>query len=284
MARNKSARAPALAPAHNEEAVTTAQAAADERAVMIIEIDKTYGDGMPYVLARVMEEARSFYEMGSRAAFELGKRLILLKEHEGHGHFLKSLERLDISPRAAQKFMTQAVAFSNAPTLAHLGTSKMLELAVLDDSDLAELDKGGTVAGMTTDDIDRMSVRELREKIRAEAQEREADQELLAKKQARIEKLERANLKRQPFDVSLNKATTALKEIADLCEENLTGLQAMVMHIEELWTEAPAEQRSSVAHQIHEQVNRTLVAAAALQNYFADNIAHHAGARATTDN
>ena len=71
----------------------------------------------------------------SMELFSIGSRLLLLKEQCEHGEFMERLDRLDIAPRMAQKFMQVSLKFSNAPTSAHLqklGKSKILELLVLD--------------------------------------------------------------------------------------------------------------------------------------------------------
>ena len=64
----------------------------------------------------------------------------------------------------------------------------------MDDDDLAELREGGTIAGATLDDIQRMSPSELRAALRAERQERkereDAQRERIRKKDAEIEQLE----------------------------------------------------------------------------------------------
>lgn len=63
--------------------------------------------------------------------------------------------------QASTKYLSPALK-PNVPTLAHLGKAKLFELMTEDDEELAELADGGTVAGLTLDDVDRMSVRELR--------------------------------------------------------------------------------------------------------------------------
>jgi len=158
-------------------------------------VDKQYGDDLPYDRTRLESEARFYMQESAAAMLEAGRRLIVLKEHEGHGQFTSSLERIGISSRAAQKMMQVAVKFSNAPTLAHLGKSKMLELMVEDDDDLEALADGGTVAGLKLDDIEKMSVRELKAELRKERERRkeeaEANERLLEKKDQKLNQLEK---------------------------------------------------------------------------------------------
>ena len=66
------------------------------------------------------------------------------------------------------------VEVSNASTSTHLieaagNKSKLIELLVLDDDQVAELNDGGTVAGITLDDVAAMSVSDLRKALRKPA-------------------------------------------------------------------------------------------------------------------
>lgn len=149
----------------------------------------TYGDNLPYNYERVLNECAFFIEQSATAALELGKRLILIKEMEGHGNFRNALERLGLSIGTAHNVMKVATKLSNVQTSEHLlhavkSRSKVFEMMILDNDDLKELTEGGTVAGIKLDDIDRMSVRELRTALR-EAKELSAtkDKQLQAKNQ-----------------------------------------------------------------------------------------------------
>lgn len=131
-----------------------------------------YGDNLPYSYDRVLNECAFFMEQSAVAAIELGKRLILIKEMEGHGKYGQALDSLGLSRFTAAKVMNAVIKLpSNVSTSTHLlqqvkSKSKLLELMILDDVDLQELSDGGTVAGLKLDDVDRMSVRELRVALR----------------------------------------------------------------------------------------------------------------------
>ena len=82
------------------------------------------------------------------------------------------------------------VEFSNASTSTHLieaagNKSKLIELLVLDDDQVAELNDGGTVAGITLDDVAAMSVSDLRKALREARADAEANDKLLAEKTTR---------------------------------------------------------------------------------------------------
>lgn len=78
-----------------------------------------------------------------------------------------------------------------------LGKAKLFELVAEDDDDLAELADGGTVAGLTLDDVDRMSVRELRQALREARETNAAQQRVLADKNEKIDSLS-TRLRRNP--------------------------------------------------------------------------------------
>jgi len=163
--------------------------------------DELYGDGMPYELERIENEVRFCQDQAGAALLEMGKRLIRIKAHEGHGKFLESLERLDMAERSAQYAMLAARKFSNTHTCADLPAPKVKALTVLDEDEIKTLEAGGKVRGMSFDDIDRMGLRELRENLRREKEkarkekearkkEREAFEKSMTQKDAKINELD----------------------------------------------------------------------------------------------
>ena len=171
-----------------------------------------------------LEDGIRFYQQRTaEACLELGKRLVLLKEASLHGEFGPRLELLGIETRTAQRFMAAAARFSKAVTSPLLkvanSQSKLLELLVLDDTELAELAEGGTVRGMAADQIASMGVRELRSALREHIAEKEATDKLLATKDAKLNKLSRHIAKLTPDQklLELQKESTALMNDALGC-------------------------------------------------------------------
>lgn len=127
-----------------------------------------------------LEEEIKFYQRRSvEAVLETGKRLLLLKEISDYGTFHERLDALGFSPRLAQQFMGATLKFSNTKStsllaLPNLGQTKLLELLVLDDGDIAALNSGEQIRGITLDDVDCMSVSELRRALRKEKADKEA--------------------------------------------------------------------------------------------------------------
>ncbi|WP_020613241.1 DUF3102 domain-containing protein [Sediminispirochaeta bajacaliforniensis] len=175
----------------------------------IHEIDETYGDNLPYDAGRIVGEVKFYLHQGVMAMLQAGRRLIQLKEHESHGNFMKYVEEnIGISHSVAKSMMRAARKFigdNGEPNpkgrlVAHLDSvTKVYELAMMDDEDLEALEEGGTLAGKSLDDIQRMSPTELRKILRAEREERRQDaiaySERIQKKEERITELEQANRK-----------------------------------------------------------------------------------------
>lgn len=120
-----------------------------------------------------LEEEIRFYQRRSvEAVLETGKRLLLLKEISAHGEFMGSLERLGVGQSLANKLMAATMKFSNSESttilsLPNLNQGKLLELLVLDEGEIEALDQGDTVRGVKLDDVDCMSVSELRRALRS---------------------------------------------------------------------------------------------------------------------
>ena len=169
-----------------------------EAAAGAAEADRLYGGELPYDRERVTAELAHYLGQGALSILAAGQRLIQLKEHEPHGEWMGLLERIGLGHDTAKRMMRAARKFLGGPNGAlvpHLNSAtKLYELALMDDDDLAELREGGTIAGATLDDIQRMSPSELRAVLRAtrkEANEREdAQRERIKKKDAQIEQLE----------------------------------------------------------------------------------------------
>lgn len=125
---------------------------------------------------------------------ELGKCLVLLKEITPHGEFTQRISILNINERTARRFMSAALKFSktdNFPVLNAVGNqSKLLELLVLDDDEIAELSTNGSINDITLDDIDCMTASELRKKLRETKADSEAKDKLLQSKDEKINKLD----------------------------------------------------------------------------------------------
>jgi phosphotransferase system HPr-like phosphotransfer protein len=175
-------------------AVWQAQATENARAVA----QQLHYNGLldPNVLQQGIVESKA--RIGTEL-FAIGARLLLLREQCAHGEFVLRLESLNIDPRAARKYMQVALKFSKTATVAALdglSLSKLLELAMLDDETLEVLESDGTVLGFKLDELDQMSVREMRVALREAKADYVAIDKLHTEKVARIKTLELAASKK----------------------------------------------------------------------------------------
>nr|CBA75524.1 phage transcriptional regulator [Arsenophonus nasoniae] len=163
-----------------------------------------YGEGLPYERERIVHEARFYMAQSAEAMLEAGKRLIILKENEPHGEFVNIVtSQLGLAERTTQIMMKASLKYlspqlgGKAQTFAALGKAKLYELMLEDDEDLAELAEGGTIAGLTLDEVDRMSVRELKAKLRETRDSLEASRRLANEKDQKINELSENRLLNQ---------------------------------------------------------------------------------------
>ena len=239
----------------DKEAVTANQNFQAAHSLMVME---QWGNGEIYNEERWIERGRQAMRKTVEGMFELGCALIVLKEHTEHGRFLGIVkEQFGIGKNEAARLMAATQRFATpqmqkaAPKLMDLGKSKLLELLVEEDVTLIGLAEGEEVNGMTLDDVDRMTVRELRLALRESREDAKAKDEVLAGKNAKIdelaEKLEKAKKKGgvkepSPADVGneLNMAVGA-KEVA---------IRSQLVQLGEYFAQMAAhEQAHGLSHQ-----------------------------------
>ncbi|QHQ16572.1 DUF3102 domain-containing protein [Pectobacterium parmentieri] len=193
-----------------------------------------FGDGLPYERDRIVHETRFYMAQSAEAMLEAGKRLTILKECEPHGEF-ESIVRdaLGIPERTAQRLMQASIKYmspqlsAKAPALALLGKTKLFELMTEDDDALAELADGGTIAGMTLDDIDRMTSRELKAALREARETNTAQQRVLTDKNQKIDDLttkldKKSRIQPPPPDQEAEKLRKEVSAIAFEAEAAIT--------------------------------------------------------------
>ena len=211
----------------HEDKNTTNQAAMHSLMVM-----EQWGNKEVYNEDRWVERAKQAARKAMEGMFELGKALIVLKEHTEHGYFREitqtelGLGRAEVTRLmyATRRFATPQMQKA-APKLMDLGKSKLLELLVEEDDTLIELVEGGDLNGHTLDDVDRMTVKELRKALRESREDTEVARKVAADKDGKInqlnEKLEKSK-------------SSKLKEPAasDVAEDLKLQLSSLMVGIE----------------------------------------------------
>lgn len=142
-----------------------------------------------------LEDGIRFYQnRATESIIELGKHLILLKEMTPHGEFKQRIEMLGFSPRTAQRYMSAVMKMTNTKTLSLLERvdtqSKLLELVALDDDELKLIEQGESIGEVNLDSIERMSVRELKKALREAKANAEAKDNIIRKKDEKLNELD----------------------------------------------------------------------------------------------
>lgn len=182
----------------------TLTVAANNAALNSVRVMEQWGGGETYNEDRWIERARQAARKTLEGMFELGRALIVLKEHTEHGYFREitqkelGLGRMEVTRlmNATRRFATPQMQKA-APKLMELGKSKLLELLVEEDEALAELADGGDINGHTLDDIDRMTRNELRAALRESRETAEAKDKIIADKNKKVDELAEKLAKKQ---------------------------------------------------------------------------------------
>ncbi len=180
-------------------------------------------------LGALEDEVRFFQQRTVESCMEIGKRLLLIKEQTPHGEFNKRIEILNFTPRMAQKFMSAVLKFSKTNSSSLLqkagNQTKLLELVMLDDDEIELIDQGGSIGDVSLDTIETMSVRELKKALREAKADNTAKDQLIQKKDLKINELD-ANLSKVNSPVEIKKraeseqqqrSKKALEDISAAC-------------------------------------------------------------------
>ncbi|MFI8017657.1 DUF3102 domain-containing protein [Serratia marcescens] len=195
-------------------------------------IMEQFGEGLPYDRSRIVHEAKFYMAQSAEAMLEAGKRLVILKENEPHGDFTEIVtDQLGMAERTARLMMQAALKYcspqlgAKRQALAVLGKTKLFELMTESDDDLAELAEGGTVVGMTLDDIDRMTSRELRKALREKRDEYDVKCRVVAQKDAELNAMKEQKFRNVPADEEISQLRTSLQLMTDsLVRETLGAI------------------------------------------------------------
>ena len=175
-----------------------------EMAVHSANVMARFSNGEAYNETVWIERGRFAVRQTMEGMFELGRALIIIKEHTPHGRFAEIAEKeFGLGRRESQRLMNATLRFIDPkmkqaqPKLMTLGKSKLLELLVEDDDTLLELAEGGEVNGNTFDDVDRMTVKELRVALRESRETAEAKDKVIADKNKKVDELAEKLSKKQ---------------------------------------------------------------------------------------
>ena len=240
----------------NEIEVMDAVTAQNYQAAHSVMVMEQWGNGETYSEERWIERGRQAVRQTMEGMFELGRALIVLKEHTEHGRFETIVkEQFGIRGSESARLMSATRRFATpqmqkaAPKLMDLGKSKLLELLVEEDVTLVGLAEGEEVNGMTFDDVDRMTVRELRVALRESRENLAAKDEVMKTKTAKIDELAEKLAKKQTV-VREPKAEDVGSELAMQLTSLEVGIRSQVSRLKDLFDQLNAH---SEAHGISHQ-------------------------------
>lgn len=219
----------------------TVGATANELALHSMAVMEKYSGGEAYNEAVWIERGRFAVRQTMEGMFELGRALIIIKEHTPHGRFAEIAEQeFGLGRRESQRLMNATLRFMDPKMkqaqsqLMKLGKSKMLELLVEGDDTLLELAEGGEINGNTLDDVDRMTVKELRVALRESRETAEAKDKVIADKNKKVDELAEKLAKKQT-GVKEPKAEDVGSELTMRLSSLEVGIRSDVSRLKDLF-------------------------------------------------
>ena len=192
---------------------------------------------LPYSKEHYIANCKNLLRQTAENIIMIGKMLLIIKQKEEHGEFLKIVtDELGLTPRSAQRFMNVALKAEKFKRIKFTKFEKVSHVYALleaPEEDLEELDKKGVLAGKTMDELDAMSVKEMRELIRKLKHEKdkiveEETKNLKLEKEALLKEVERL----KQFDPEPNPPeyiVNALQEAMKLYNEFESVLRKIVL-------------------------------------------------------
>lgn len=228
----------------------TVGATANELALHSMAVMEKYSGGEAYNEAVWIERGRFAVRQTMEGMFELGRALIIIKEHTPHGRFAEIAEQeFGLGRRESQRLMNATLRFMDPKMkqaqsqLMKLGKSKMLELLVEDDDTLLELAEGGEINGNTLDDVDRMTVKELRVALRESRETAEAKDKVIADKNKKVDELAE-KLERSKKTVKEPKAEDVASELAMQLTSLEVTIRSQVSRLKEMFDQLNAHREA----------------------------------------
>jgi hypothetical protein len=218
----------------------------DEHRSNGITVLQRYGNGaLAYNRDHFVDKVRYHLSRSAEEMLEAGRGLLVLKQFEEHGNWLPTLQEIGLEPRLAQRMMQAAQKMLGATIPPNLikaveHKSKLFELMVLDEDDLQALNNGDVVAGLQLDEIERMSTSQLRKRLRAELERREADhdshQRVLEAKEAKINSFEAKlqTLQKSPAALAAEHQAAALARLRSSGFAVQTAMSGFIADVEVL--------------------------------------------------
>jgi len=181
---------------------------------------------LPYERMLYVNDVRFLLHRTAEAIIEIGARLLVLKEHEGRGEFTKIVEEeIGIPHTTASRFMNAAIKQGKFPKIdfSQFGKkSNIYALIEAPEEDLKELEEKGVLAGHSIDELEIMSVKDMRNLIR---KLKKKGEKIIGKSVSKLEGKNRGlneEAKRLRLQLSLaDKSATAFQDAYTVAQELL---------------------------------------------------------------
>jgi len=202
----------------------------EERALEVL------AEGLPYDRERTIENIKAGFRQGLLALYEVGRNLIILQQNEGELFYQIIEEHFPgLHIRTAYRYMLFARKAAKLPNFkafceARGGWSKGLTLLCeAQEGELEELEETGSFRGYSLDDIDRMSVRQLKRALR---RAREEKQQAINKTAERVA-IENSELRRriEVLEASLNPEVEEVVKVVGAINDRLLEIVRLLKRI-----------------------------------------------------
>lgn len=186
----------------------------------------------------ITDEILDLKQTAGEAILEIGNRLIEAQTMLSHGEWLTWLtERVEFSPRTAQRFMRLSREWSNATALSHLGATKALALLALPADEREQfMAETHQVDGQEKTVID-MSARQLEQAIKDRDEARKAAETA----QAEASAAEQARAKMEEDMKLLNARLSGAQEDREQAAQAVARLEEQLAELKEKPVEVAVE-------------------------------------------
>lgn len=162
------------------------------------QVVEQFGDGLPWNPDHYEAAIRGELRRGCEAFLKAGRYLIVARECAAHGEWQGMLDRLGMGHEQARRMMEasrRVAGLPNSSTSRNLieaakTDSKLIELLSLPEDQFSELAIQGETQGLTIDDVESMTVRELRAAVRDARADLEAKDQRISKLSEDVNKAE----------------------------------------------------------------------------------------------
>lgn len=207
-----------------------------------------------YTKEAYIGEIKFLLQNAATAMVEAGKRLLVIKEREGYGSFIRIVEEeIGIPKTTAYRFINTAIKAAKFPriNLSQIGTSNIYSLLEAPEEDLKQLEEEGVLAGKTVDELQTMSVKEMRDMIKG----LKTDIDKQVKKEAGALKEENKALKKELAEFHKKMPNTVGGDYADeWADTHLMTIEELFIRLDSLLSSLAFDSRLTTSDSLAAKV------------------------------